>query len=489
MDWIRRGLNTSPLQRMKPFRSNDVYSATLPLHYVSRFLGLASYSYKIHPSTNPVGPIRNRNNSDSCGVEKEFQIETSKCAILYTGVMLVALLIWLVYSLVWRILYEFSDVKVTYAVTQITTMCLLASTTVASLGLELTSNRNRLKKVMLKLNQVDKILMPDTNNVHKKMSGLLLLELVVFVFLLLARHGYELWCRGGNAYINLINAIIRLVIHFMSTVVLIQFVSFTHILKQRFRCVNRQLSLFGDNDDRGTSLGIVKVEFLQQKLGVAAGQDTVVVRHADDIPSSNSLGHASTATPIFLSDAETGHLSSVSSSSKFSSQSRPQDVANIHTLRGVHTILHDVGGLVNSVYGFQLLLATTYIFTSIVKYFHMVMISNVREQPGQPSNFRVDGILPLMCVVSIHIASVLWVTASCNSACCEAFRTATVVNKLLLIQALSSDVSAELERFSQQLLHSKLQFTAFGFFSLDFTFLYGFVGGATTYIVILLQFQ
>jgi gustatory receptor len=91
--------------------------------------------------------------------------------------------------------------------------------------------------------------------------------------------------------------------------------------------------------------------------------------------------------------------------------------------------------------------------------------------------------------VSIHIASVLWVTASCNSACCEAVRTATVVNKLLLIQTLSSDLSAELERFSQQLLHSKLHFTAFGFFSLDFTFLYGFIGGATTYIVILLQFQ
>jgi hypothetical protein len=469
---------------MKPFRSNDVYSATLPLYYVSRFLGLASYSYKIHPSANPAGPIRNRNNADTCGATKQFQ--TSKCAVVYTGVMLVALLIWLVYSLVWKILYDFSDMKVTYAVTQIMTMCLLASTTVASLGLELTSNRKRLKKVMLKLNQADKILMPDINNVHKKMSGLVLLELVVFVFLLLARHGYELWSSGGNAYINVI---IRLVIHFMSTVVIIQFVSFTYMLKQRFRCVNRQLSLLGDNDDRGTSLGIVKVEFIHQKMVVADGQNTVVVQHADDTPSSNSLEQASTATSIFLSDAEIGHLSSFSSSSKFRSQSRPQDVANIHTLRGVHTILHDVDGLVNSVYGFQLLLATAYIFTSVVKYFHIVMMSKVRAQPDQLSNFRVDGILPLMCVVSIHIASVLWVTVSCNSACCEAVRTATVVNKLLLIQALSSDVSVELERFSQQLLHSKLQFTAFGFFSLDFTFLYGFVGGATTYIVILLQFQ
>jgi len=469
---------------MKPFKSNDVYSATLPLHYVSRLLGLASYSYKIHPSTNPAGPIRNRNNTNTCGVEKELQ--TSKCAVVYTGVLLVAILIWLVYFLVWKILYGFSDIKLTYAVTQIMTLVSSAATTVSSLGLELTSNRKRLKKVMLKLNQVDKILMPDTNNVHKKMSGLLLLEIVVFVFLLLARHGYELWSRSGK---ECIDVIIRLVIHFMSTVVIIQFVSFTHMLRQRFRCVNRQLSLLGNTDNRRTSFGIVKVEFTHQKLGVAAAQNTVVVQHADDIPNSNSLEQASTATSIFLSDEKIGHLSSVSSSSKCRSHSHPQDVTNIHTLRGVYTILQDIGGLVNSVYGLQLLLAMAYIFASVVKYFHMVMISNIRAQPDNLSTFRVDGILPLICVVSIHIANVLWVTASCNFACSEAVRTTTVVNKLLLIQALPSDVSAELEGFSQQLLHSKLQFTAFGFFSLDFTFLYGFIGGATTYIVILLQFQ
>jgi len=431
-----------------------------------------------------VGPIRNRNNTDTCGVEKELQ--TSKCAVAYTGVLLVALLIWLVYSLVWKILYDFPDMKVTYAVTNIMTLCLSAATTAVSLGLELMSNKKRLKKIMLKLNQVDKILMPDTNRVHKKISSLVLLELVVFVFLLLARHGYELWGRGGNEYISVI---IRLVIHFMSTVMIIQFVTFTHMLKQRFRCVNRQLSLLGDIDDRGISLGIVKVEFTHRQLGVTAAQNTVLVQNADGIPSSNSLEEASTATSIFQSEAEIGHLSSLSSSSKFKSRSRPQDVANIHNLRGVHTILYDIGDLVNSVYGLQLLLAVAYIFTSVVKYFHMVMIYNVRAQPEQLSNFRVDGILPLMCIVSIHIANVLWVTASCDSACCEAVRTTTVVNKLLLIQTLPPDVSAELERFSQQLLHSKLQFTTFGFFSLDFTFLYGFVGGATTYIVILLQFQ
>lgn len=465
---------------MNPLKPSNVHSATLPLYYVSRILGLASYRYQIRKSTNQSGPSRNRNSSDTYDLEGEFQ--TSKCAVLYTGVMLVALLVWLVYSLVWKILYDFSDVKLTYAVTQTMTLCLSVATTVTSLVLELTWNRGRLKKVMLKLTHVDKILMPDTNYVHKKMSCFVVLELVIFVFLLLARHGYELWSRGGEQYVNVI---IRFVIHFMSTVMIIQFVSFIYVLKQRLRCVNRQLCLLAGFDDQGSGLDIVKMGFTQHKFGVPSSLNTVVVPHADDIHSSKSHEQGSAATSIFISDTDIGHLPSTSSSSKFRSQCRSIEVANIHTLRCIHTILYDIGSLVNSVYGLQLLMAMAYIFMSVVKYFHVVMIS----QQDELSSFRVNGITPLMCVVSIHIANVLWVTASCNAACFEACRTTNLVNKFLLIQPLSSDVSAELERFSQQLLHSKLQFTAFGFFNLDFTFLYGFVGGATTYIVILLQFQ
>jgi gustatory receptor len=45
-----------------------------------------------------------------------------------------------------------------------------------------------------------------------------------------------------------------------------------------------------------------------------------------------------------------------------------------------------------------------------------------------------------------------------------------------------------LEQFSLQLLHQKIQFTAFGFFNLDFTLLYTIVAAITTYLVILIQF-
>ena len=469
---------------MNLFRRNDVYSATLPLYYVSRLLGLASYSYKTHPSTNPAVPNRNRNNSDTCGVEKEFH--TSKCAVVYTGLMLVALLSWLVYSLVWSIVYEFSSVKLTYTVTQIITLCLAGITSVVCLGLEITSNRRRLIEITTKLTYVDGILLRNNTKVHKKVRGFVILELVLFIFLLLVRHGYELWSRGGKLYLHVF---VRFFFHLISTITIVQFVTFTYVLKQRFHCVNRQLALFGDICGRVNGLEIFEVAFTKHNFGFPTPLKSASVPLAHDMPSSDSPDQSSTAVSVFVSGTKIGHPPSASSSAEFPLQSRPQHAKNMHNLRCVYTILYDLGGLVESAYGFQLLLAMAYIFFSVVKYFHLVMISNLSSHQGNMSAAHVDGILPFVCVVSIHIANVLWITASCNFACREAVRTTTVVNKLLLIQTLSSDVSAELERFSQQLLHSKLQFTAFGFFSLDFTFLYGFVGGATTYIVILLQLQ
>jgi hypothetical protein len=435
-------------------------------------------------STNPAGPTRNRNNSDTYGVGREFK--TSKCAVVYTGVVLVALLTWFIYTLVWNIVYEFSNVKLSYAVTQTVTLFLSEATAVVCLGLEITCNRRRLKEITSKLIHVDRLLMRNNNKVHKKVRGVVILELVLFIFLLLVRHGYELWRRGGK---QMLNVFIRFLFHFISTIMIVQFVTFTYCLKQSFHCVNRQLTSFGDICGRVNGLENFEVEFTKRKFGFPKPRNSTSLPLAHDVPSSDSPDQRSTAVSVIISDTRFGHLTSASSSAEFSSQPSSQHAENMHTLRCVYAILYDIGSLVESAYGFQLLLAMAYIFFSVVKYFHLIMISNVSSHQGNMSAAHVDGILPFICVVSIHIANVLWVTASCNFACREAFRTATVVNKLLLTQSLSSDVSAELERFSQQLLHSKLQFTAFGFFNLDFTCLYGFVGGATTYIVILLQLQ
>lgn len=63
----------------------------------------------------------------------------------------------------------------------------------------------------------------------------------------------------------------------------------------------------------------------------------------------------------------------------------------------------------------------------------------------------------------------------------------------LIVHKIEHDMNNEqqnlfLEQFSLQLLHQKIQFSAFGFFNLDFTLIYAIVAAITTYLVILIQF-
>lgn len=46
-----------------------------------------------------------------------------------------------------------------------------------------------------------------------------------------------------------------------------------------------------------------------------------------------------------------------------------------------------------------------------------------------------------------------------------------------------------LEQFSLQLLIQKIQFTAFGFFSIDYSLLMTIVAAITTYLIVLIQFH
>jgi hypothetical protein len=85
------------------------------------------------------------------------------------------------------------------------------------------------------------------------------------------------------------------------------------------------------------------------------------------------------------------------------------------------------------------------------------------------------------------ILRVIVITASCEVSRREARRTDVLVQELLLHRQLDPEVLTELQLFSQQLLHIDTNFTASGFFTLDFTFLYSIIGSIATFLVFLTQ--
>ncbi|XP_011068140.1 PREDICTED: putative gustatory receptor 28b [Acromyrmex echinatior] len=67
-------------------------------------------------------------------------------------------------------------------------------------------------------------------------------------------------------------------------------------------------------------------------------------------------------------------------------------------------------------------------------------------------------------------------------------KTGNIVHDLLNC-TIGKETKVELKKFSLQLLHRKIQFTANGYFTLDNTFLHSLIGTVVTYLVILVQFQ
>ncbi|XP_069696818.1 putative gustatory receptor 28a [Periplaneta americana] len=70
----------------------------------------------------------------------------------------------------------------------------------------------------------------------------------------------------------------------------------------------------------------------------------------------------------------------------------------------------------------------------------------------------------------------------------QANRSAELVHKILT-ETQDPVAMQELNVFSLQLIHRKVQFTACGCFPLDFSLLHSIAGAVTTYLVILIQFQ
>ncbi|XP_069677240.1 putative gustatory receptor 28a [Periplaneta americana] len=153
----------------------------------------------------------------------------------------------------------------------------------------------------------------------------------------------------------------------------------------------------------------------------------------------------------------------------------------------VYTQLCDVAGVVNRVFSSHVLLTIAYQFVFIVSgwffSFSSLMISMMNDALDMYTAVFGIGLWAFRYALGL-----LWLIHNCTETSNEANRTAALVHRLLS-KTQDLETREELNSFSLQLLHRKVQFTACGFFPLDFTLLYSIVGAVTTYLVILIQFQ
>ncbi|XP_043287293.1 putative gustatory receptor 28b isoform X2 [Venturia canescens] len=153
--------------------------------------------------------------------------------------------------------------------------------------------------------------------------------------------------------------------------------------------------------------------------------------------------------------------------------------------RRAHKTLYDIGSDVAEFYSFPILFIIGLSCFEIVynSYWSLMPLTvNIDVDPAFIVINSVAWILGLIVPIGILAKAVENITA-------EMRKTTDAIYTVLDGCNLSREDKAELEQFSVELLHRKIEFSAYGLFPLDCSLVHSIFSSTITYLVILLQFQ
>jgi len=334
-------------------------------------------------------------------------------------------------------------------------------------------NRRRMKILIMKIPAIEQILLQENCEVvYRKTRRILLFEVSLLFAVLIGFYCYQVYVwTEGTSYI-FITA--KELANLSNVIMVIQYINIMQFLRHRFRNLNQQLAKCCDSKSRISDHCVIKFRSGKNRLHIRTTQTVSTANNLTDIPTTLNYIQRDISVPV--------------------SNSLPDEVSRIHTLRQTYSDLYDITESINGIYGYHITFELACDFVSFVSYLYYALekISYIKNTGD--NNLREEETIMLevassLCWVIQTLFRILSITASCSAAGEEARRTGTVVHRLLLRQSLLRDTSTELQLFSVQLLSNKVEFSAGGFFPVNLSLAYSMVGAATTYIIILLQFK
>jgi hypothetical protein len=165
------------------------------------------------------------------------------------------------------------------------------------------------------------------------------------------------------------------------------------------------------------------------------------------------------------------------------------DTCMILKLRRIYNHLYECTRIINSIFGFYILLDICRTLTSLTSALYSV-VRLFNEPIGAVTSLEFSDFL---------LSRIVWIITLLGTATCLTVICGTTVSKskdithkiqtLLLEDSQNSDVSEQLKLFSQQMSTDRVVFTAAGFFVIDWSVLCAFLTSVVTYIIVLIQFK
>jgi hypothetical protein len=158
------------------------------------------------------------------------------------------------------------------------------------------------------------------------------------------------------------------------------------------------------------------------------------------------------------------------------------NVCNFLQIRRMYGHIYDAVECLNSIYGLSVLLELVRnIMSVIVNMLYIIVHLSTSNEKTSQYHFSV------LCWIAFFIFREFVIIVSCHMAMCEAHKLQDNVQRALLRQNVTTDLLEQLKMFSVQLTVNGINFTAFGFFTLNLATLYTFIASLITYIIVLVQ--
>jgi len=424
---LAAALHASLFDRMHGNTSYDFYMAVRPLLIVSRALGLA-----------PLGYVR----KTLPGGATSAQIVQSSPALAYGIFVFVLHLCLFAVSITIKFTYLFSHTPDTDIVTDVL-LHTASITSLVSIALSVTKNRNALVRIMILVSEIDSIILPCPTEYYSRANTRLINQLLVLCIFLGFALTYDNITWSLVLGIKIFAYFHLYVDTLIEWIFVIQFMNVVILLKNRFSLLNTRLS---------KSSGIFETENAIQGFHLPLYQRTST-RNVKEI--------------------------------------KPQLTRKeVLTLNNNHDILVDAVLLVKSTYEVQILFSLLSTFVGITIRSHFLLCGMYGYSRGNSKGISVPRLLlshSLWC--SLHIARLLCIVIPCHSANNIMAHTSTVLRKILLAFHTDPATMSELERFAHHVALRKFRFTVFGFLSLDLSLLVSMMGAVASYLVILMQFK
>ncbi|XP_055845346.1 putative gustatory receptor 2a [Episyrphus balteatus] len=161
------------------------------------------------------------------------------------------------------------------------------------------------------------------------------------------------------------------------------------------------------------------------------------------------------------------------------------DLTNLLVIRDIYNRLWELSILVNKCFGLSILVIVGMDFLAITSNLYWIFLNLNKYSTVYEGFVRV--IASAIWSLS-HVFNILTIALMCHKTVESTSEIALGVHRIQ-IDLYNDNHNSLIEQFSLQLIHQKLHFTAFGFFTIDCSLLYTIVGATTTYLIILIQFH